>query len=43
MRLNAAAQLIDRIVTGDDARTCGRIAPIERFDGDTNRIAAKRT
>jgi hypothetical protein len=43
VRLDAPPQLVDRIVTGNDARSRSRIAAIERFDGYANRVAAKRT
>lgn len=40
VRFDAPAEVVDRVVTSDHAGARGRIAAIEGFNGDPNRVAA---
>ena len=39
MRLDAAPEIVDDIVACHHARSCRRVALIERIDGHANRVA----
>jgi hypothetical protein len=42
MPLDATAKIVDRVITGNDSRTGGRVTAIKCFHGNANRVADER-